>query len=123
MVSSEAAPTFESASSDAAVASLDNGTVEALAGAFDPPVVYVLFFVVEKQLSLLFLQLRYGTAQFKLEARVRVTRVCFIAPLEYFSKSCVSVDNCTGISRAIHAPVTSLYMLAYVCMCMQAHLR
>ena len=67
--------------------------------------------------------MKYGTAQFKLEARVRVTRVCFVAPLEYFSKSCVSVDNCTGISRAIHAPVTSPYMLAYVRTCMQAHLR
>ena len=54
----------------------------------------------------------YGTAQFKLEARVRVTRVCFVAPLEYFSKSCVSVDNCTGILRAIHARVTSPYMHA-----------
>ena len=53
----------------------------------------------------------YGTAQFKLEARMRVTRVCFVAPLEYFSKSCVSVDNCTRISRAIHARVTSPYML------------
>ena len=56
----------------------------------------------------------YGTAQFKLEACVRVTRVCFVAPLEYFSKSCVSVDNCTGISRAIHAPVTSPYLLECV---------
>ena len=54
----------------------------------------------------------YGTAQFKLEARVRVTRVCFVARLEYFSKSCVSVDNCTRISRAIHARVTSPYMHA-----------
>ena len=56
----------------------------------------------------------YGTAQFKLEARVRVTRVYFVAPLEYFSKSCVSVDNCTRISRAIHARVTSPNMLAYI---------
>ena len=54
----------------------------------------------------------YGTAQFKLEARVRVTRACFVAPLEYFSKSCVSVDNCTRISRAIHARLTSPYMHA-----------
>ena len=63
------------------------------------------------------------TCDIALHARVRVTRVCFVAPLEYFSKSCVSVDNCTGISRAIHAPVTSPYMLAYVRTCMQAHLR
>ena len=56
----------------------------------------------------------YGTARFKLEARVRVTRAYFVTPLEYFSKSCVSVDNCTRISRAIHARVKSPNMLAYV---------
>ena len=56
----------------------------------------------------------YGTARFKLEARVRVTRVYFVAPLEYFSKSCVSVENCTRILRAIHARMTSPNMLAYV---------
>ena len=56
----------------------------------------------------------YGTARFKLEARVRVTRMYFVAPLEYFSKSCVSVDNCTRISQAIHARMTSPNMLAYV---------
>ena len=38
----------------------------------------------------------------------------FVAPLEYFSKSCVSVDIFTGILRAIHAHVTSPYMLANV---------
>ena len=38
----------------------------------------------------------------------------FVAPLEYFSKSCMSVDNCTRVSRAIHARVTSPNMLAYV---------
>ena len=68
-----------------------------------------------------------GTAQFKLEARVQVTRVYFVAPLEYFSKSSVSVDNCTRISRAIHAHVTSPNMLAYVRACthvtMLAHSR
>ena len=56
----------------------------------------------------------YGTAQFKLEARVQLTRVYFVAPLEYFSKSCVSVDNCTRILRAIHARVTLPNMLAYI---------
>ena len=56
----------------------------------------------------------YGTAQFKLEARVWVTRMYFVAPLEYFSKSCVSVDIGTGVSRAIYARVTSPYMLADV---------
>ena len=35
----------------------------------------------------------YGTARFKLVARVRVTRVYFIAPLKYFSNSCVSVGG------------------------------
>ena len=59
----------------------------------------------------------YGTAQFKLEACVWVTRVYFVAPLEYFSKSCVSVDNCTRILRAIHARVMSPSMLAYVRAC------
>ena len=59
----------------------------------------------------------YGTAQFKLETRMQVTRECFIAPLEYFSKSCVPVDNCTRISRAIHARVMSPYMLAYIRAC------
>ena len=29
----------------------------------------------------------YGTAQFKFEACVRVTRVYFVAPVEHFSKS------------------------------------
>ena len=64
---------------------------------------------------------QYGTARFKLEARVRVTRVYFVAPLEYFSNSCVSVDNCMRISRAIHARMTSPNMLTYVRMCMDAH--
>ena len=59
----------------------------------------------------------YGTAQFELEARVQVTCMYFVAPLEYFSKSCVSVDNCTRILRAIHAHVTSPNMLAYVRAC------
>ena len=63
-------------------------------------------------ISIIYNDVSYGTAQFKLEARVRVTRMCFVAPLEYFSKSCVSVDNCTRISRAIHARVTSPYMHA-----------
>ena len=58
--------------------------------------------------------LTYGTARFKLEARVQVTRMYFVAPLEYFSKSCVSVENCTRISQAIHARMTSPNMLAYV---------
>ena len=69
----------------------------------------------------------YGTAQFKLEARVWVTHVYFITPLEYFSKLCVSVDNCTRISRAIHARVMSPNILAYVRACthvtMHAHSR
>ena len=59
----------------------------------------------------------YGTAQFKLEARVRVTRIYFVAPLKYFSKSCVSVDNCMRISHAIHAHVTLPNMLTYVRAC------
>ena len=37
-----------------------------------------------------------------------------VATLEYFSKSCVSVDNCTRISQAIHAHVTWPNMLANV---------
>ena len=66
---------------------------------------------------------RYGTVQFKLEACVRVTRVCFIAPLEYFSTSCVSVDNCMRISCAIHTHVTLPYMLAYVHACTHVDIR
>ena len=49
---------------------------------------------------------------------MRVTRVYFIAPLEYFSKSCMSVDNFTRILHAINARVMSLYMLVYVRACM-----
>ena len=49
----------------------------------------------------------YGTARFKLQARVRVTRVRFTVRYEHFSKSCVSVGNCTGILRAMHARVMS----------------
>ena len=48
----------------------------------------------------------YGTAQFKL--------VCFVAPLKYFPKLCMSVDNCTRILHAIHAHVTSPYIFAYI---------
>ena len=59
----------------------------------------------------------YDTAQFKLEARMWVTRVCFVAPAKYFSKSCMSVGNCTTISHAIHACVMSPYMPAYVRAC------
>ena len=42
----------------------------------------------------------------------------FVAPLEYFSKSYVSVDNCMRISHVIHARVMSPYMLAYARACM-----
>ena len=60
----------------------------------------------------------YSTAQFKLEGHVRVTSVCFVAPLEYFSKLCVSVDNCTIIWRAIHTCDVALH--SRVCTCMHA---
>ena len=60
---------------------------------------------------------KYGTAQFKLEVRVQVTCMYFVAPLEFFSKSSVSVDNCTRMSQAMHAHVTLPNMLAYVRAC------
>ena len=61
----------------------------------------------------------YGTAQFKLQARVFLARVHFAARHEYFSKSCVRVGNCTEMLRAIHALVpfpfcTRSKMRAYV---------
>ena len=56
----------------------------------------------------------YGTAQYKLKVCVRMTRVCFVAPLKYFSKNFVSVDNCMRILHAIHACLTSPYMLAAI---------
>ena len=47
----------------------------------------------------------YGTAQFKLQARVFLARVHFAARHKYFSKSRVRVGNCTEMLRAIHALV------------------
>ena len=65
----------------------------------------------------------YGTAQFKLEAHVQVTHVLFRSSLEYFSKSCVFVDNCTRILLAIHGRVMSPDMLVYVRACTHLHIR
>ena len=66
----------------------------------------------------------YGTAQFKLQARVFLARVFlarvhFAARHEYFSKSCVRVGNCTEMLPAIHTLVpfpfcTRSKMRAYV---------
>ena len=44
----------------------------------------------------------YGTAQFKLQARMRVRRMRLAVRYKHFSKLCDSVGNCTGILRAIH---------------------
>ena len=49
----------------------------------------------------------YGTARFKLQACVSVRHVRFAFRYGHFSKSCVSVGNCTGILRAMHARMTS----------------
>ena len=56
-------------------------------------------------LQSIYVILIYGTAQFKLQARVFLARVHFAARHEYFSKSCVRVGNCTEMLRAIHALV------------------
>ena len=52
----------------------------------------------------------YSTAQFKLQARKWTARVHFVDRYVCFSKSCVSVGQCTEIFRPIYARMPSACM-------------
>ena len=60
-------------------------------------------------------EVRYGTAQFKLQARKWTARVHFVVRYMCFSKSCVSVGQCTEIFRPIYARVPSGSVHVYSC--------